>query len=277
MIKRLIRAVILSGVTALSLGVAAPAQAAEVVCRFDGARLPEISGMTASLRHPDIVWTHNDSGDAARIYALSTTTCRIAATITVRGMKARDVEAIASGRDARGRAVLWIADIGDNRDSWPNVSVTRIREPERLRDATVRGRTFRFAYDDRPHDGEALLASPSAPQLWVVTKQLANGTLYRLPRPMRANRVNIAQAIRKEEGLITDGAVSPDGRRYVLRDYFDAVVFDGLPPGREVTRIALPAQVQGEAIAWTADGQALLIASERDDRLLRVPLPRVLR
>lgn len=271
----MLRAVILTGITALGL-CAAPAHA-DVACRYDEDRLPEISGMTASVLHPNIVWVHNDSGDAARIYALSTSTCEIEATVRIGNMKARDLEAIASGRDARGRAVLWIADTGDNRDSWPDVSITRIREPKRLRDATVRGTRFRFTYDDRPHDAETLLAAADTPRLWVVTKQLANGTLYALPRPLRSSRVNVAVPIRQEEGLITDGAVSPDGRRYVLRDYFDAVVYDGLPPGREVARFSLPPQTQGEAIAWSSDGRALLTASESENRLLRVPLPAVLR
>lgn len=277
--KRKLRAVILTGMTALSVCLTATATAtqAQELCRFDGTRLAEISGMATSVRHPGVVWAHNDSGDAARIYALDTSTCKILATVRIDEMKARDLEAMASGRDARGRAVLWIADIGDNRDSWGNVSVTRIREPKRLRDATVRGKTFRFTYEDRPHDAETLLAAVNGAQLWVVSKQLANGTLYALPKPLRSDRINIAKAIRQEEGLITDGAVSPDGRRYVLRDYFDAVIFDGAPPGREVTRFSLPVQTQGEAITWTSDGRALLTASERENRLLRVPLPLVLR
>jgi hypothetical protein len=37
--------------------------------------------------------------------------------------------------------------------------------------------------------------------------------------------------------------------------------------------IDLPVQPQGEAITWTSDGRALLIASERDDRLIRVEVP----
>ena len=72
---------------------------------------------------------------------------------------------------------------------------------------------------------------------------------------------------------MTDGAISPDGSGYVLRDYGDAVLYAGLPPGREVARIPLPYQFQGEAITWAADGLSLLIAGERDDRLLRVALP----
>ena len=87
----------------------------------------------------------------------------------------------------------------------------------------------------------------------------------------------MAKKIQVEGGLITDGAVSPLGDRYVLRDYVDAVIYDGLPPGREVARIRLPYQTQGEAISWSADGRSLLVASERDDRLIRVPVPLVLR
>ena len=81
------------------------------------------------------------------------------------------------------------------------------------------------------------------------------------------------QELSRVGGLITDGAISPDGSRYVLRDYVDARIFSGPPPGEELQRITLPAQPQGEAITWSADGNALLIASEGDDRLLRVEIP----
>jgi len=59
----------------------------------------------------------------------------------------------------------------------------------------------------------------------------------------------------------------------VLRDYLDVAVFEGLPPGTRSSTFALPFQPQGEAITWTPDGRSLLVASERDDRLLRVALP----
>ncbi len=67
--------------------------------------------------------------------------------------------------------------------------------------------------------------------------------------------------------------MSPDGGRYVLRDYVDAVSYSGLPPGPPEQRVHLPFQPQGEAITWTPDGSALLVAGERDDRLLRVAVP----
>lgn len=280
--NRTLRATILSGIVALSafaVGTAPVAAAqlpdgATVVCRF-AKNLNEISGITASLQHPGVVWMHNDSSGGPRIYAVSSTTCATLATITIRGARARDYEAIAAGRDAKGRPVLWLGDIGDNLDSWSSVEVLRIREPKVLRNATVSAKAFRFTYPDRPHNAETLLADPLRPRLWVVTKQLAHGSLYEIP--LQTSGVAVARKVRTESSLVTDGSVAPDGSKYVLRDYFDAFIYTGMPAGKQAARIMLPGQAQGEAISWTQDGQALLIASEKDRRLIRVSSPRVVR
>lgn len=271
------RRVILAAVAGLVLTVhAAPAVAADGVtrvCRFTDERFTEISGMTLSVRHPDVLWLHNDSSGGPYIYAVDATTCETLATVTLEGIDARDIEAVAAGRDAQGRPVLWIADLGDNLDSWPEIRLHRIREPKVLVDQSISPRTYRVTYRDRPHNAEALLADPNSTRLWIVTKQLAHGRLYKLPRRLSSTDLNIAKPIGKEGGLVTDGAISPDGSRYVLRDYVNASVFDGLPPGELAETIGLPIQPQGEAVTWTADGRALLIASERDNRLLRIEVP----
>lgn len=272
---RRIAVAVLTVATVLSWPAVVPRAAAatpEVVCRFQDRRLNEISGMALSITHPGVLYVHNDSSGGPYLYAVSATSCRVIARLKIAGARARDFEAMAAGRDSRGRPVLWVADIGDNLDSWDEVEILRIREPERLVDQTLSPRRYRFTYPDRGHNAETLLADPASPRVWVVTKQLARGTLYALPVPLRRDRVNVARPVQTEGGIITDGAVAPNGRSYVLRDYFDAVVYQGLPPGREVQRIYLPSQPQGESITWTADSSALLIASERDDRLLRVSL-----
>jgi hypothetical protein len=235
-------------------------------------RLSEISGMTYSLRNPGILWMHNDSSGGPFLYAIDARTCAVKSRVRIQGIEARDLEAIAVGRGPKGRPVLWVADIGDNRDSWPYVWLHRIREPS-LADSSVSAVTYRVRYSDMPHNAETLLADPGSQRLWLVTKQLAHGRIYALPSRLSPSRVNVARPIHREGGLITDGSVSPDGSRYVLRDYVNATLFQGLPVGRQPQIIPLPFQLQGEAITWTPDGTALLIASERDDRLLRVALP----
>ncbi|MEI6361761.1 MAG: hypothetical protein WCP95_06475 [Actinomycetes bacterium] len=261
---------------ALSWLAAPPAHAEDgvtEVCRFSDSRLTEMSGLAWSPSHPGVLWTHNDSGGGPYIYAIDAKTCKTLARVRIAGIPARDIEAIAPGRDKLGRPVLWIADIGDNNDSWPYVRIHRVREPATIASVTVPAKTYRVRYADRPHNAETLLADPKSQQLWIVTKQLAHGSLYVLPKKLSTSGINVAKPIRVEGGLVTDGAVSPDGSRYVLRDYVNGTMFDGLPPGRNRREFPLPFQLQGEAITWTPDGKALLVASERDNRLLRVELP----
>ena len=261
----------LIGILGLTPGPVQSVPSSRVQCRFDDSRFTEISGLARSQQYPGVLYLNNDSSDGPYVFAVDERSCKTLATLRVSGSRARDYEAIATGRDARGRAVIWLGDIGDNNDSWPYVEVMRILEPSSLRSQTVAAHHYRVTYPDMPHNAEALLANPAKPQLWIVTKQLASGSLYALPAPLLAR--NQATPLRREAGLITDGSVSPQGDRYVLRTYFDATIFTGLPPGRQGVTFDLPGQYQGEAVTWTADGKALLIAGERDNRLLRVEIP----
>ena len=274
------RAVVIAGTAlALGAGVAAPVEAAprEVqwreVCRFDDDRLREISGMARSIRHPHVLWVHNDSGDRARLYAVDSRTCATVGEVRLRGVEARDFEGLASSEDAAGRGYLWVGDIGDNRDSWPFVTVYRVPEPMRLGTRVRSARQWRFTYPDRPHNAETLMVDRDMldqTRVWVATWQLASGGLYAVPLSR-----GVAQTRRVGDvgSLTTDGAIHPSGTGYVLRDYLDVHVFQGLPPGKRIATFALPAQAQGEAITWTLDGRGLFIASERDQRLIRVELP----
>jgi hypothetical protein len=269
-------AAVLVAVTSLLIGAPSAAHAADgvtTVCSFADERLDEISGMTYSQRHEGVIYVHNDSSGGPLLYAVDSTTCRTLATLTIDGIDARDLEAVGSGRDRRGRPIIWLADIGDNLDSWPEVRLHRVREPTVLRDRTLTAKTYRFTYSDRPHNAEAILADPDSTRVWVVTKQSARGRLYALPRRLSTTEVNVARPVRREGALVTDGSVSPDGSRYALRDYVDAQLFTGLPPGAAAGTVYLPLQLQGEAMTWTPDGTALLVAGERDDRLLRVDVP----
>ena len=275
---KLIRSVL--ALTLASLGIAAPSLAVpapaslewQEVCRFDDDRLVEISGMTRSVRHPNVIWVHNDSGDEAVLYGVDDRTCATVAELRLRGVQARDFEGLASSVDDEGRAFLWVGDIGDNRDSWSDVSIYRVREPAKLGERSRSPRRWRFTYPDRPHNAETLMVSNSVdtPRVWVATWQLASGGMYSVP--LRTG-VAIADRVGDVGSLITDGAIHPAGNGYVLRDYLDVHVFQGLPPGRRIAKLALPAQVQGEAITWTTDGRGVFIASEKDPRLIRVDLP----
>jgi hypothetical protein len=250
---------------------AAAGERAEVLLRIGDPRVVESSGLAASRRHAGVLWTHNDSDDAARLFAIGRDG-RVLATLRLAGVPARDWEAVAVGRDDRGQPALFAGDIGDNQGVWPSVTVYRVAEPARLRDATVRAERYRLRYPDGPHNAEALLVDPRANRLYVATKGEAGGSLYQAPAALRDDRVNLLRRVRRVPALVTDGAFSPDGRLLVLRDYGAAHVYRA--SGGRLATVPLPLQPQGESIAFSADGGSLLAGSEgAGSEIWRVPLP----
>jgi hypothetical protein len=259
---------LLPGVPAES---AAAGQGAMVALEIRDQRVVESSGLAASPRHGGVLWTHNDSGDAARLFAVGPDG-GVLATLTLAGVDARDWEAMAAGRDDAGRPALFAGDIGDNLGAWSSVSVYQVSEPATLHDATLPAKRYELRYPDGPRDAEALLVDPRDNRLYVASKEDGGGGLYQAPARLRGDRVNLLRRIADVPPSVTDGAFSPDGRAFVLRDYSTAYVFAA--PGRQVDAFALPLQRQGESITWSPGGDAVLVGSEGPDSdIWRVGLP----
>ncbi len=140
--------------SAASVRAAAPAT---VLFTIADDRITESSGLATSRRFKGVVYTHNDSEDDARVFALGSDG-RTRAVLTLDGAEARDWEAIATGSDDDGRPALYIGDIGDNLGgAWSEIWIYRILEPNELTDRTVSYQRFRFRYADGPRDAEAML------------------------------------------------------------------------------------------------------------------------
>jgi len=257
----------LAGVVA-SLVLAATAPAPTELFRLQDPALEESSGLAVSARHDGIVWTHPDGGEAAEVMAVDDRG-RTVATIRLRGVDPYDPEALAPGRDDAGRPALFLGDIGDNRARRPDISVFRFPEPTRLSDQTVDADWFQFSYPDGPRDAEALLVDPRDGRIWVATKDVFGGGLYRAPARPRTDRTNPLERVGDVPGLITDGAFLPDGG-FVLRSYTTAFRYDDV--SRPSGQLVLPEQEQGESLA--VDGDRLLVGSEGTRSTVHaVPLP----
>ncbi|WP_345677051.1 hypothetical protein [Yinghuangia aomiensis] len=221
-------------------------------------RITESSGLAASALHADVYWTHNDSGDQPRIYAIGADG-RTKATVTLAGVQARDWEAISAGKDDAGRPVLFVGDIGDNKAERSEVVVYRVAEPAELKDATVTPVKYRVRYADGPRDAEALMADPRSGKLYIASK--ANqGAVYEQPAALSDSAVNTFTRVAAAPPVVTDGAFSPDGTRLILRGYFGATMYAA--PGREIGTVSVPFQKQGESVTFTRDGRAVLFGSE---------------
>ncbi|MFI9204839.1 hypothetical protein [Streptomyces sp. NPDC053048] len=224
-------------------------------------RIKESSGLAASRAHKGVYWTHNDSGDGANVFAVDSRTGRTVATVTLSGVKARDVEAVSVGPDGN----IYLGDIGDNMGgTWPEVWIYRFPEPKTLQDTAVTPTRFTVRYADGPRDAESLMVHPKTGRVYIASKKRSGkGALYEAPEQLSADGVNTFRRVADINVWATDGAFSPDGSRLVVRGYFEARAYrwtDNRP--EEIGRPAVPLQRQGESVTFSPDGRYLMYGTE---------------
>ena len=245
----------------------------------------ESSGIAASRRFHGVYWTHNDSGDGPLIYAFDRSGSS-KGIWRVTGASARDWEDIAAGPGPKpGVNYLYIGDIGDNQKKRAEIVVYRVPEPEINAKGLLKGKpaatdqseAIRLRYPDGSHDAETLLVHPRTGSIYIVTKvAFAHPRIYEAEAPIKAGPPITLKYVGTLEvpslfgGIITGGAISPDGRRVAFCDYiqgYEAVLenanssFDTIWK-RPLTSISLGSRKQGEAITYRVDGKALLMTSE---------------
>jgi hypothetical protein len=242
-------------------------------------RIQESSGLAVSRRHRGVLWTHNDSGGQAVVFAVGANG-RTAARVRVKGVGADDWEAMASFTDAAKRPMLAVADIGDNTAKRSSVRIVIIPEPD-LVDATVRNaRVLRLTYPEGPVDAETILVDPLGSRAFIVTKGLGS-TIYEIPpaawRSSADTTATLVAVATVPLLMVTDGVMGQGGHP-LLRTYSHLAV---LPPLTDRVRggavhpeatMDLPSQGQGESLTLL-DGSTALVGSEgKDQPILRVPL-----
>lgn len=246
---------------------------------FASPRMVESSGVAVSRAHPGILWTHNDSGDGAYLYATTLSGADRGA-LRVPGADAVDWEDMAAGPCPTHRATcLYLADTGDNLERRDAVAVYAVPEPEPPTGPADTNRTtaapvvLRLRYPDGSHDVEAVFVTPAG-DLYLVTKG-------RRP-PVRLFRIRRAQWARpgvvtatEAQGLelplatgpshfVTGAAVTPDGQRVAIRTYVEVYLFTWRPDGTLAharTCSLGHLEPQGEAVDFL-DTETLVLTSE---------------
>lgn len=229
----------------------------------------EASGLVASRRNPGIFWTHNDSGDTTRIFALSAQG-EDRGVWTLEGAAARDWEDIAVGPGPVDSVnYLYVGEIGDNSAQYDLIRIYRVPEPAVASGATggvLRDvETIICRYEDGARDAEALLVDPIDGRIYVVTKREPSVRLYRLVDLDRYEAGDTALfehvATLDSIMLITAGDISADGGEILLKNYFEVYYWqrgesedlaDAL--SRPPLMLLYTIEPQGEAIAWGPGG-----------------------
>lgn len=255
----------------------------------------ESSGLIASRLHPGLLWTHNDSGDSARLFLMDEVG-KHRGEFHIENARNIDWEDIAHVW-VDGRSMLLVGDIGDNNSRRTHVTLYLVPEPAELpadvnRPVTLRHEgSIRFRYEDGPRDAESLAFDPLHGMIlivdkpWMKRRAPSNRTptgLYVLPWPDDFSGEPIFTATRAADlpmGLPTAMDMSPDLRRLIIMTYGDAFEYhrDKHQTWPEVVKIdeprqvAMPLRQQGEAIAFSLDGRSLWTTTEqRNSPLWRI-------
>lgn len=227
--------------------------------------LEESSGVAVSLRHPGILWTHDDAGDL--LHAVDREGTRVG---TVRlPERLRDWEDLALASCPRGGSCLWAADTGDNYEERDDVRLLRFPEPDPTADTVATPDVHPVRLPDGPRDVEALLVLPGERILLVTKGRNHPVTVYRYPLPLRPERVTLVAVQRLTDGprilprQVTGGAVAPRGGLAALRTYeslrFYRVAGDTLAPVEDgLVNLRTLREPQGEGVGLGLDGEVVL-------------------
>src|SRR5574338_720658 len=162
--------------------------------------LEESSALVVSTAHAGVLWTLNDSGNPAELFAVDTSGGLIGR-LRVTGARNYDWEALASGPcpaglpGGRAGTCLYVGDIGDNGRERRYVTIYRVREPDPSRDTTVPVLdSLRFVYPDSARDAESMVVARNG-DIWIVSKErIRTPRLYRLPASAwRSRRIVVAR------------------------------------------------------------------------------------
>ena len=258
---------------------------------FQSPRVVESSGVAVSRAYPDVLWTHNDSGDGPYLYATDLRGTDRGA-LLVPGAQAIDWEDISLGpcpfafRDKPRASCIYLADTGDNLEFRPFVTVYAIPEPpppERASDTlgvTNAPAVLNLRYPDGSHDVEAVYVSPRDTALYFISKGARRGSgirLYRVDRKAwrapsdTATSIVVAALVQTldikpdpEEGrVVTAASARPDGRVVAVRTYSEIYLFypgvgGRLLPARERPCYIGGLEIGGEAIDFLNDSTFVL-------------------
>jgi hypothetical protein len=267
--------------------------------------LVENSAAAMSTWQPGVLFTINDSGNAAVLYAIDTTGAD-RGVWRVEGSTDVDWEATAIGpcaNDSRPRCV-YIGDVGDNLASHQTRIIYRVAEPD-AKDSSFTGSLTQehisYTYPDTKHDVEAMYVAANG-DVFLITKRalrafavrLRQALIFRIPAnawkagaPVVAQLIDSLPVVPGSAPLrtITDASLSRDGRHLAVRTYSQVYVFatDSLTGAVNhainpaVCNVVSLGEPQGEGVTWANNDGRLVFSSEGHDaplHLANCPLPK---
>ena len=245
--------------------------------KLENPQLKEVSGLAASSLYPGLLWAINDGGDDPLLYAVGSDGADLG-TFRVEGATNYDWEALASFR-LQESAYLLIADVGDNWEQRPTVTLYVVKEPP-ITAAGLGSDTavpidwqIYFTYEDGPQDCEAVAVDPVTQSVLLLTKRGLSPNLYEMPlQPAAVDAPLVARRLESVPHFSwpTDMDLSPDGLAAVVLTYNHAYLFRRRPGDdwseafqKKPARLRFETLMQQEAVCFGFYGKSVWVTSER--------------
>lgn len=260
-----------------------------------GSVADEASGLVASRKNHNVLWTHNDDTGDNRVFAIHVNGTLLG-TYTL-GTGSVDPEDIAIGPGpVSGVDYLYWGNTGDNNNVRSTIFVKRLPEPVvsetqspplNISVSAVDTLTFAYPTDATApshKDCETLLVDPLNGDFYFVTKRTSVGLVYRAAYPQSTSGVTTLQYVASIDwGGPVGGDISPDGQLIIIRRYSgnspEASIWTRPAGGSLWSAFAQPrcdvhlaSEPQGEAIAWDALGQGYYTVSENQTPGAQIPI-----
>ena len=244
------------------------------IARIKSRELTESSGLAPCRHHDDLLWSHNDSGHRAVLFAIDLQGT-IRAALRVEGAENIDWEDMTSD----GRGTLYLADFGDNHRRRNTCRIYAVTEPDPIRQPPEAARVrmhWDYTLPQGPTDAEAIFHHDD--KLYLITKETRKQpTIYRLPFDDLYGTENKTTEPRTLQAVpvctvpiapVTAADVSGNGKQLAVLSYGQLAVFD-LTTGiasvenQKPARLTLPFHMQTEACTFL-DGDVIVTAESRE-------------
>ena len=223
--------------------------------------LTESSGIVASRNNPGVLWTENDSGNPAVVYALDSQG-RSLGTYTLPGNTDNEDIGIGPGPVANV-SYLYVADIGDNNENRSSIAIYQTPEPavyfsqtnSPVSNRALKGtRTITLTYPDSPHNAEAEFLDPVTGDWFVLTKPFPSG-IYTAPKALldTTNKITLAFVGTLNFDVPSGADISPSGGEIIVRQEDYAYLW-ARTNGQTVSN-ALAGAVVSIPVTGTASGE----------------------
>ena len=247
--------------------------------------LTEISGIAASRKNTDVFWVHNDRGNQARVWALTSEGTHLGI-YYLSGATNRDWEDIAVGPGpVDGVDYLYVGNIGGGGAPNPYITVYRVAEPtvdseQSPVETTLTGVdaiNLEYPDGDQYRDAEALMVDPVTKDIYIISKEDVPPRVYRAQYPQSTTTTTTMEHVCNLPSPwdeTSGGDISLDGSMIIVRDDDDHASIWLRPAGTNLweafsgtecsVELPSPSEINGEAICFDAEGEGYYTTTERE-------------